>query len=795
MDDIVESATRLAPSPRMAHGGKTVHGARLGILIVALSVAGPWPATAAEPSLDEANSRFGGAVFVLGAAGVKGENPDLPADSLVEKFLDDIYGKERARTGLKVGSGFIIDAKGHAVTTAAVASSATALTVKLADGRRLGARLVATDSRTGLSVIRIQADGLPHLNWGDSSRVFAGDAVLVLNGPLGGEATATRSRIEAVDESAGLGPYDSFFRTGPSFVYGEMGGAMIDGQGRVTGILMAILKKEGEPIGAGLVMPANQARPVVEQLIAEGRVRRGWLGVHIQAVTDEFAKSFGLDRARGALVASVIENGPAAKAGIEAGDVILEFNGRALDQMRDLPRLVADAGVGQPARMVVWRDTGVLSLTVRLEEFKETPVAATPPPIRKPPSTDQAIELPSMGVRLEPLTATFRQQHSIPADVTGVAVTRVDPGSSAAERGVTAGNVIIQAPRKKLSTPMEVATHVNQAQAKGGETVVLMVHGKEGLRFAAIKIDKSAPPAGLSAAAAPAPPASTKAQTAPSAPVARLASRFPASPAPINFPKAPPRPDDIAVIIGNADYSRFGRDIPDVTPAYADAESFKRYVTEALGVRPGNIIDLRDATSAQLVSVFGSPTNHKGKLFNWTRPERSRIIIYYAGHEAPAGSDGSAYLVPTDADAATIDLNDYQLSTLYANLGKVPAESITVVLEACFSGASQAGTVISNASPVYLKAKIPEIPPNVTVIAAGAPNQMASWEDDKSHGLFTKYFLMGMSGKADAAPYGNGDGRVDYAELDKYLKGTLTYYARRYYGRDQTAQIVVGGNN
>ena len=238
--------------------------------------------------------------------------------------------------------------------------------------------------------------------------------------------------------------------------------------------------------------------------------------------------------------------------------------------------------------------------------------------------------------------------------------------------------------------------------------------------------------------------------------------------------------------------SKQGKDIPDVTPAYADSEGIRRYVTQALGVREGNIIDLRDATSAELVSVFGSPTNHKGKLFDWVRPGLSRVFVYYAGHGAPAGEDGSAYIVPADADAVRIELNGYPLATLYGNLGKVPAASITVVLEACFSGASQGGAVISNASPVFLKAKAPEVPPNVTLIAAGASNQMASWEQDKTHGLFTKYFLKGMSGEADATPYGNGDGAVDYAELDKYLKNTMTYFARRYYGRDQTAVIVVG---
>ncbi len=269
---------------------------------------------------------------------------------------------------------------------------------------------------------------------------------------------------------------------------------------------------------------------------------------------------------------------------------------------------------------------------------------------------------------------------------------------------------------------------------------------------------------------------------------------FPTAPVDVRFRIGETRPDDIAVIIGNSDYRKYGKDIPNVTPAYADSEGFKLYVMQALGVREGNIIHLKDATSAQMVGVFGNERSHKGKLFNWTKPNVSKVYVYYAGHGAPAGDDGSPYLVPSDADSEVIELNGYPLTTLYRNLAKIPAKSITVVLESCFSGASQEGGVISNASPVYLKAKTLTIPPNITVISAGKANQMASWEKDKSHSLFTKYFLKGMSGEADAKPYGDGDGHVGYDELGRYLEGTMTYYARRYYGRDQTAVIVVGGS-
>jgi len=271
-----------------------------------------------------------------------------------------------------------------------------------------------------------------------------------------------------------------------------------------------------------------------------------------------------------------------------------------------------------------------------------------------------------------------------------------------------------------------------------------------------------------------------------------LSNKLPTEPKSVIFRKSPIRPNDIAVIIGNANYKRLGKDIPDVTPAYVDAAGVKRYFREARGVREGNIIYLSDATSAQMAGVFGNPQNHKGQLFNWTKPGVSNVYIYYAGHGAPAGDEGSAYLVPSDTNAATVELTGYPLATLYKNLTKLPAKSITVVLEACFSGASQNGNVISRTSGLYVTPKVPNAPSNITVISAGRADQVASWEQDSSQSLFTKYFLKGMSGEADEKPYGNGDGEVTYPELRKYLDGTMTYYARRYYGRDQNAQIVVG---
>jgi len=265
-------------------------------------------------------------------------------------------------------------------------------------------------------------------------------------------------------------------------------------------------------------------------------------------------------------------------------------------------------------------------------------------------------------------------------------------------------------------------------------------------------------------------------------------SEFPLKPIPISFPSVLIKRDDIAVIIGNANYKKMGKDIPNVNPAYADAEGIKQYFMKAKGIKEGNIIYLKDATGSQLASVFGNEKSFKGKLFNYIKPNKSNVYIYYAGHGAP-GEEGDAYLVPTDTDSQTIQLTGYQLSTLYSNLGKLPAKSVTVILEACFSGGSQSGSLISKASPIIITPKKTMIPANVKVIAAGSERQMASWEEDSSHSLFTKYFLKAMSGEGDS----NKDGKVSDVELKEYLSDTMTYYARRYYGRDQKVQIHNGG--
>jgi hypothetical protein len=267
-------------------------------------------------------------------------------------------------------------------------------------------------------------------------------------------------------------------------------------------------------------------------------------------------------------------------------------------------------------------------------------------------------------------------------------------------------------------------------------------------------------------------------------------SDFPMKPQNLTFKTVDPRPDDIAVIIANADYSAKGTKVPDVVPAYADAEGFKKYATTALGVPTGNVVMVRDATSAELAYIFGTKRNPDGKLAEWIKPNKSHVYIYYAGHGAPGDKSGRGFLVPVDVDGSMIGVKGLALETLYANLSKLPARSVTLVAEVSFSGISESGNVLNKMLP-GLKPKSTPVPGNLTVAIAGAPSQVASWERDASHGLFTKYLLKGMAGEADQSPYGNENGQSDWHEVGSYLEATLSKLTRKYYGRRQVAQITV----
>ena len=244
-------------------------------------------------------------------------------------------------------------------------------------------------------------------------------------------------------------------------------------------------------------------------------------------------------------------------------------------------------------------------------------------------------------------------------------------------------------------------------------------------------------------------------------------------------------PKAVAVIIGNNNY--LNERVPDVAYAHRDAEAMRRYIVDVLGYDANNIIDLRDATQSQMLTVFGNNERYQAKLWSYLDDKGgSDVMVYFSGHGVPGQSDKRGYLLPVDADPDTAEINGLALDTLYANLGKLNAKSITVMLEACFSGDSHQGMLIKSASPVFLKSNAVSVPKKITVLTAAKGMQLASWDEERQHGLFTDRFLDGIYGKADQ----DRDGNVSIGEIADYLRSTMTMTARRRYLREQNATII-----
>jgi hypothetical protein len=245
-------------------------------------------------------------------------------------------------------------------------------------------------------------------------------------------------------------------------------------------------------------------------------------------------------------------------------------------------------------------------------------------------------------------------------------------------------------------------------------------------------------------------------------------------------------PDAVAVIIGNKNY--LDR-LPPVDFAHNDAEAMKRFVVEILGVSEGNVIYMRDVTLAKMESVFGNARTHKGTLWRWVRPRESDVFVFYSGHGVPGLKDGREYLLPVDGDPDAAEIRGYPAEQLYKNLAKLEARSVTVFLDACFSGESPRGTLVRNASAIRVTPReVAEVP--FTVVTAARKDQVASWDKEAQHGLFTKHLLDGLYGAADGKRYGNADSRVTVSEIKVYLDREMTYAARRHYGREQQAMVI-----
>ena len=394
------------------------------------------------------------------------------------------------RRGSSLGSGFIIDPSGYIVTNHHVIADADEVEVVLADGTSLDATIVGSDKDTDLALLKVEAKKpLPSTTWGDSDATRIGDWVVAIGNPFGLGGTVTAGIVSARSRDINAGRYDNFIQTDAAINKGNSGGPMFNLAGQVIGVNTAIFSPSGGSVGIGFATPSSMAKNIIAQLRDSGEVRRGWLGVRIQNVTDELAEGLRLERARGALVAAVTDGGPAQDAGIEQGDVILEFNGREVSEMRRLPAMVAETPVGSTVDVTIWRRDSEKKVRVTVGELEDEQVAAAAP-TATPPDTKSG-DMESLGLALGIITPELRSRFALDEATKGVVITEVKEGSASAEKGLKAGDVIVEVDQEEVSTPADVVEKVDKAKAEGYRVVTLLVFRQGDFQWIAVRIDQS----------------------------------------------------------------------------------------------------------------------------------------------------------------------------------------------------------------------------------------------------------------------------------------------------------------
>ncbi len=397
--------------------------------------------------------------------------------------------RQEKRRASSLGSGFIIDASGYIVTNHHVIADADEITVRLHDDTLLEAELVGSDEKTDLALLKVKSDEpLSATSWGVSEKTRIGDWVIAIGNPFGLGGTVTAGIISARQRDINSGPYDDFIQTDAAINRGNSGGPMFNLDGDVIGVNTAIFSPSGGSIGIGFAIPSDIAKNVVAQLREHGEVRRGWLGVRIQTVTEELAEGLRLDEVHGALVASVTEGGPAEKAGIAGGDVILKFNGRTVPDMRKLPRMVAETPIGREVDVVVWRKGAEVVVKVVLGELDDEQLAA----VTADPAIDEKTgEVPDLGLALGALTPEMRERFGLGDSTKGVVITEVDADGSGAEKGLKPGDVIVEVDQEEVINPAQVNERVKKAKDEGYRVVTLLVFREGDYQWVAVRIDKS----------------------------------------------------------------------------------------------------------------------------------------------------------------------------------------------------------------------------------------------------------------------------------------------------------------
>ncbi|WP_416796986.1 Do family serine endopeptidase [Ciceribacter azotifigens] len=497
----------------------------LGMALAFGATMGPVRMAEAQPTGPEsvanlAEGLIGAVVNIATSQNVKEEErgpmPQVPEGSPFQEFFDDFYKNREGGGNQKVnslGSGFVIDPNGFIVTNNHVIENADDIEAIFSDGSKLKAKLVGTDPKTDLSVLKVEPPKpLTAVKFGDSRKMRIGDWVMAIGNPFGLGGSVSVGIVSARGRNINAGPYDNFIQTDAAINKGNSGGPLFNMDGEVIGINTAIISPSGGSIGIGFAVPTELAENVIRQLKEFGETRRGWLGVRIQPVTDAVAASLGLKSNKGALVSGIIKGGPVENGQIQTGDVILRFDGKDISESRDLVRSVAESTVGAEVEVVLVRDGKEQTVKVKLGRLEDEPAEAEgevteapsgeetlPPQAGEPQQGDQPsgeaapgapVSPEKLGLSLGALDDAARQKFSIAESVEGVLITDVKAGSAAAEKGLVAGEVIVEVAQEFMETPDRVGEVLQRLKSEGRRSAHMMIANPAGdLRFVAIPLE------------------------------------------------------------------------------------------------------------------------------------------------------------------------------------------------------------------------------------------------------------------------------------------------------------------
>ncbi|PCI34066.1 MAG: serine protease [Alphaproteobacteria bacterium] len=401
-------------------------------------------------------------------------------------------GEDRPLTRKRqsLGSGFVIDPSGIIITNNHVIDKADEVMIKMHDGREFKATVIGKDSKLDLAVLKVETDEpLPFVKFGDDAKSRVGDWVLAIGNPYSLGGTITAGIISARNRDINSGPYDKYIQTDASINRGNSGGPMFNMDGEVIGINTAIFSPSGGNIGIGFAIPSNQAQHVINQLRKYGHTKRGRIGISFQQVTDDTAESLGMKNSQGAMVSSVVDGGPADKAGILAGDIIIEFEGRVIEERNDLPIWVANTEIGKKVKLVVLRKGKRKKLTLVIDELEENEADEDEPAMSDDDDEDtEGQEV--LGMTMEPITDKARKALKLEDDVKGVLIAAVDRNSPAGEKALRRGDVILEITQETVTTVEGAMDRIAKLKKKGRKNILLKIIRRGNVAFVTVKFDE-----------------------------------------------------------------------------------------------------------------------------------------------------------------------------------------------------------------------------------------------------------------------------------------------------------------